>query len=271
MGERLGEFPRTTQSQLWEFTQTVTHLPRHTLHSLHQVHFYPPPPPGSNAGAFFLSFLVPADRFSSLQVQRNPLSLAKCKGGCSLFFFTTPPLSAHKCVGQPCSRLVRLFLCFLLKVLTVPFSLIPLPFVSRPPCLILSPSPSPRRSIAMHCPLSHCPHYVASVSSPLSHHPLRHALPLAMRLPFAMHLPFATCHPLPRVAPVTLPLATCHPCRVAPCHVLPLSHRPSPRIALVASPSPHVALVCPLATCLPFATRHPHCAACRPVWKMEGK
>jgi hypothetical protein len=82
-------------------------------------------------------------------------------------------------------------------VLTIPFSLIPLPFVLRRPCLILSHSPSPCRPIA-----TRRPHHIASIAlpprhasplhhtSPLRHvSPLRHASPLSVaprtRLPFA--------------------------------------------------------------------------------------
>ena len=165
-----------------------------------------------------------------------------------------PTLSAHKSVARRCRHLVHLFFCFLSSA-DRPLLSDPLPFVSRRPRLILSPSP--RRPIATRRPSWHHPHHVASIASLPPPHvalvmsPPHHASPLSHH-PLTMRHPFAMRRPSPHVA------------LVAP---------PSPRVALVALPPRHASPLHHASPLLrrPLAMHHPRRAACRPVWKMEGK
>ena len=234
--ERLRELRRDTKSTVGIYPNSDTFSTSHTLLTPPSPLFHFCPPVATQA-RFSFRFSFPPT-VPPLYRYRGPPSRWQTARGVVPFFFTTPPLSAHKSVARRCSRLVRLFFCFRFQVLTVPFSLIPLPFVSRRPRLILSPSP--RRPIATRRPSSHRPHHVASVASPLS------------RRPLATRLPFATHRPSPRVALVA---------------------SPSPRVALVALPPRHASPLRPASPLSrrPLATRHPRRAACRPVWKMEGK
>jgi hypothetical protein len=196
---------RASQSQPWEPSQTVPHLPRHALYSLH---FCPP-----------AMFAFPLYRYM------GPSRWQIARGVVPSFHDIAPfPLKCVAMLRTP----VRLF--FFLYFSTADRSLLsnlpplclalplPHPVAAPSPRVALTTSSPPRRPLAMR-PL---------VASPLATcHPRR--VPPLPRVPL-LRRPLAT-RPL-----IALPLATRHPRRVPPSPRVPSLRRPLPRVTLVASP-----------------------------------
>ena len=86
-GERLGEFPCATQSQPWEFTQTVTHLPRHTLYSTKSTFA----PPVATQVRFSFHFLFPLTVPPLYRYRGTPSHWQTARGVVPSFFHDAAP------------------------------------------------------------------------------------------------------------------------------------------------------------------------------------
>jgi hypothetical protein len=228
-GERLGELEsfHATQVNRGNSPKQCHISTSHTLLTLTKSTFAPPV-----ATQVRFSLTVPP----LYRYRGSPLSLANREGGYSFFFSRRRPFPLINAWRDAAAAWCAFF-SVSFQVLTVPFFLIPLPFVSRRPRLILSPSP--RRPIA-----THRPHDVASVALPVSRVSLVASPPSATRLPCRV-IPLRHASPLSRHSP---------PPRVSLVASLPL-----PRVSLVASPPRHASPLSrrPLVTRLPFAMHRP--------------
>ena len=191
MGHDLESFRRVraSQSQPWEPSQTVPHLPRHALYSPHFC------------CALFLSTGTWA-----------PLA-GKPRGGLSPFFMTSCPFRSN--AWRCCERLVRLF--FFLSFSTADHSLLS----DLPPLRLASPSPRVALASSCRCPIAtRRPHRVVSAALPPRHAPPRRVAPCHASSSSHCPLPRVTLVALPLATRplVALPLATRHPRRVAPRH-----------------------------------------------------